>query len=302
MSVVHQVAPGRAPDLRLKIRKIAVFTDFSKGSDAALKNAAILARAYNASIVLAHAFIPPLTAPETPFAHELFDDVRQSLVGRLATETTAPFLHDINCISLLSIGGTQDLLGAVSDADLIVVGASGGSGFKKVALGSTAEAIFRSSHIPVLTVGPHCLSSGEAPSPVKTVLYATDFSPGADIALPYAVSMARTHEAELMLLHVRDSKDAPFSFDQAMASVDPLERLHKLSLDDNGLKYKPIFTVGFGTPDAIILEEAIAHNAGLIVMGARGAGAFSGVVSHFGGGTAYRVAARAICPVLTIRK
>jgi nucleotide-binding universal stress UspA family protein len=304
MSLAHQVTPP--PDLRLKIKKIAVFTDFSKGADAALEYAAIFARANKASITLAHAYVPPiaaLTAPEMPLAYQaqILDDVSQNLESRLRSQTKSPFLYGINCSILLHIGGTQDLLEALSDADLIVIGTSGGSGLEKVALGSTAEAVFRSSTVPVFTVGPHCPSGSKAPAAIKTVLYATDFSPGAEIALPYAVSIASEHEAKLVLLHVKGDKDAVFSFERAMASAEPLERLQKLA-ESIGSKYKPVCVVGFGTPDAIILEEAQKHKADLIVMGARGSGALSGIVSHFGGGTAYKVAAHATCPVLTIRK
>jgi nucleotide-binding universal stress UspA family protein len=303
MSMAHQVTTPL--DLRKKIERIAVLTDFSKGADAALEYAAIFARTYNSAIVLAHAYLPPtaaLATPETTLVYDLFDDVRRSLESRLTNQTKASSLHGISCTTLLHVGGTQDLLEALSNADLIVVGTSGGSGLEKVTLGSTAETVFRSSHIPVLTVGPRCPSGGEAPSTIKTILYATDFSPGAEIALRYAVSMAREDEGELILLHVKGAKDTPFSFDRAMSSAEPLERLHKLVSDDMGLKHKPVVNVGFGTPDAVILEEASAHHANLIVMGARGMGALSGVISHFGGGTAYKVATHATCPVLTIRK
>lgn len=202
---------------------------------------------------------------------------------------------------MLCVGGTQDLLDALTNADLIVVGTSGGRGLEKAAFGSTAEAVFRSAKVPVLTVGPHSQSGSKASGTIQAVLYATDFSSGVEIALPYAILIAKEHEVELILLHVKDDKDVPFSFERAMASAEPLERLHKLILDDTALARKPIPVVAFGKPEKVILEEAQKHHADLIVMGARGIGALIDVVSHFGGGTAYRVAADATCPVLTIR-
>ena len=162
--------------------------------------------------------------------------------------------------------------------------------------------IFRSSAVPVLTVGPQCDPSGRGEIALDTVLYATDFSAGADAALSYALSIAREHGAKLVLLHVEESNDMPFSFDRAMASAEPLEKLRHLVPDGIYLRHKPVYVVGFGAPDALILEEARNREANIIVVGARGAGAFSGAVSHFGGGTAYKVAANADCPVLTVRK
>jgi nucleotide-binding universal stress UspA family protein len=87
-----------------------------------------------------------------------------------------------------------------------------------------------------------------------------------------------------------------------MASAEPLEKLRRLITDSPGPKCTTKFVIGFGTPAAVIVEEAAMRNASVIVMGDRGAGAFASAVSHFRGGTAYRVVANADCPVLTIRK
>ena len=296
MAAAHQITP----EFQLKMKKIAVLTDFSKGADIALRHAAVFARTYGAGVVLAHAYIPPgaaYAAPEISLTYQAMEDLRQSLEKRLLDQTEETFLRDIHCTTLLRVGGSKDLLDDLSDADLIVVATSGGTGVEKAALGSTAETIFRSSSIPVLTVGPHCRCAGEGKAAIKTVLYATDFSPGAEFALPYALSIAKEHQAELVLLHVKDDKDAPFSFERTMASEEPLEKLHELAPAS-----KATCVVSFGTPDAVILEEARNRGANLIVIGAQGAGAFASVVSHFGGGTAYKVAAKADCPVLTVRK
>lgn len=73
--------------------------------------------------------------------------------------------------------------------------------------------------------------------------------------------------------------------------------------DDAELKHKPKCLIGFGMPAGVILEEAMKNHAQLIVMGVRGAaGRLASIVCHFGGGTAYSVAANAHCPVLTIRE
>ena len=290
---------------RLKIEKVAVLVDFSKTADTALRFAAALAREHKAGIVLAHAYLPPssaLSAPRIELTYEALDHWREGLRLSLLKQTEAIYLRDIHCTILLREGSPSDLLRDLGDADLIVVGTSGETGFRKATLGSTAEVIFRSSAVPVLTVGPHCDPSGRGEIALDTVLYATDFSAGADAALSYALSIAREHGAKLVLLHVEESNDMPFSFDRAMASAEPLEKLRHLVPDGISLRHKPVYVVGFGAPDALILEEAKNREANIIVVGARGAGAFSGAVSHFGGGTAYKVAANADCPVLTVRK
>jgi nucleotide-binding universal stress UspA family protein len=301
MATVHH--PARRTDL--KIRNIAVLTDFSSNADTAIRCAAVFARVHGANPVLAHAYLPPscaYSAPEAALVYQAFDARREDLENRLLKQTEAVYLRDIKCTALVRMGGPRDLLEDLRGVDLIVVGTSGGTGVEKAALGSTAETIFRSSMIPVLTVGPHCTCSDAGATALSAVLYPTDLSAGAAIALPYALSIASEHNADLVLLHVIEDNDVNFSFDCAMASAEPLEKLRKLMPQDAELKYKPKCLIGFGSPAGVIVEEAMKNHAQLIVMGARGAGTFASIVCRFGGGTAYSVAANALCPVLTIRE
>jgi nucleotide-binding universal stress UspA family protein len=299
MATAHQRSMGT----HLQIKKIVVLTDFSQNADNGLRFAAAIAREYKAAILLAHAYMAASCAYAAPEAGQVFqtlDAERQRFKTRLLEEAGAPFLRGVHCTVLLIEGAPKDLLGKIKDADLIVVGTSGETGLGKAALGSTAETIFRSSSVPVLTVGPGCDCRGAEGSALNTVLYATDFSAGAEVALPYALSIAKEHGANLVLLHVASDKDVPFSFDRTMASAEPLEALHRLVPDRAGLKSQPMCIVGFGRPNAVIIEKARDLQAGVIVIGARGADRLSSVVSHFAGGTAYGVAANAECPVLTI--
>ncbi len=287
----------------LQFKKIAVLTDFSKNAHAALRFSAAIAKRYEAGILLAHAYIPlacAFSAPDAALVLKALDDERQSLKTQLLDKAGADFLRGIQCTILLIEGTPQDMLGRLREADLIVVGTSGETGLAKAALGSTAETIFRSSSIPVLTIGPACSRSRTEEADVHTVLYATDFSAGAALALPYALSIAKEYGAKLVLLHVARDKDAEFSFDRAMASEEPLEALHGLVPDSAGFTSQPLCVVGFGRPHIVILEKARDLQASVIVIGVRGADGFASVVSHSGGGTAYRVAADAECPVLTI--
>ena len=299
MATAHQTPVGT----HLQVKKIAVLTDFSQNAGNCLRFAAAIARGYKAGIILAHAYMPAscaYAAPEAAMVFQTLGAERQGFKSRLLDEAGAPFLRGIPCAVLLIEGAPKDLLEKVKNADLIVVGTSGETGLRKAALGSTAETIFRSSSVPVLTVGPHCDCRRAEKAGINTVLYATDFSTGAEIALPYALSIAKEHGAKLILLHVASDKDVPFSFDRTMASAEPLEALHRLVPGLAGLKSHPMCIVGFGKPNAVITEKAKDLQASVIVIGARGADRLSSVVSHLAGGTAYGVVANAECPVLTI--
>jgi nucleotide-binding universal stress UspA family protein len=299
MATAHQTSMP----MRLQMEKIVVLTDFSPNAETALRFAAGVAREYKTSIVLAHAYLPlpcAFAAPEAAMVFATLSAERRRLRTQLLKEAGAAFLQGIHCTVLLIEGAPKDLLGKVKDADLLVVGTSGATGIAKAALGSTAEAIFRASRVPVLTVGPQCDGEAAEIAPLKTVLYATDFSPGAARALPYALSIARKYGAQLALLHVVAHRDVPFSFERYMASAGPSEALHALAPDRADLNCLPLYVVGFGKPSEVIIETAKNHHASVIVMGARSAEKLSTIVSHFGGGTAHRVAANAECPVLTI--
>ena len=299
MAATQQAIPHTWP----KIKKIAVLTDFSKNADTALRFAAAFARGYKADIVLAHAYIPPscaYSAPKVKLVYQTLDASRKRWADQLLSKTEAPYLRDIKCSALLHEGLPNELLKELGDVDLIVVGTSGATGLAKAALGSTAETILRSSTVPVLTVGPNCLCHESEAIVLNTILYATNFSPLSNPALPYAFSIAREHHAHLVLLHVAHENDVQFSFDRAMASVEPLEQLRKLAHGDIGLERQASYVVAFGTPASTIIQEARNEQADLIIVGARGP-SHASAISHLGGGTAYRVAADADCPVLTIR-
>jgi nucleotide-binding universal stress UspA family protein len=299
VATTQQAIPHTWP----KIKKIAVLTDFSQNADTALRFAAAFARGYKADIVLAHAYMPPscaYSAPKVNLVYQTLDVSRRRWGNQLLSSTEAAYLRDIKCTAVLHEGLPNELLRELGDVDLIVVGTSGATGLQKAVLGSTAETIFRSSTVPVLTVGPNCRCRESEGIVLNTILYATDFSPVSDLALPYAFSIASEHHAHLVLLHVVHQDDSPFSFDRAMASAEPLEQLRKLVHDGNGVERQASYVLGFGPPAETIVKEAKSEQADLIVVGARGPHLAS-AISHLGGGTAYRVAADADCPVLTIR-
>jgi nucleotide-binding universal stress UspA family protein len=300
VATTQKVIPHAWP----KIKKIAVLTDFSQNADTALQFAAAFARGYRADVVLAHAYLPPsyaYAAPEARLVYRSLDASRKRWSDQLLSKIGATYLSDIKCTAVLHQGTPKELLKELGDVDLIVVGTSGAKGVEKAALGSTAETIFRSSTVPVLTVGPNCRCHDVESIVLSTILYATDFSLASALALPYAFSIAREHNAHLVLLHVAHENDVPFSFDRAMASAEPLEHLRKLIPEGIGLERQASYVVGFGTPEATIIQEAKSEQADLIVVGARGPSGLASAISHLGGGTAYRVAADADCPVLTIR-
>src|SRR5438477_11765952 len=89
------------------------------------------------------------------------------------------------------------------EVDMVILGTHGRTGAMKLLLGSVAEEIFRRSRVPVLTIGPSVQKGAHGGGQFHRVMLATDFTPEATGAAPYAISMAQEHQARLLLLTVR---------------------------------------------------------------------------------------------------
>lgn len=118
-------------------------------------------------------------------------------------------LHDRT--SVLMQGEVCEVLSGLvrkHNIDLIVIGTHGHSGIRKLLLGSTAEKIIRLSACPVLTVGPNLPDSKLELAEFHKLLFAVDFSPECEAALPYVLSMATMLAAQLSLLYVVPETEA----------------------------------------------------------------------------------------------
>jgi len=182
------------------------------------------------------------------------------------------------------------------DIDLLILGTHGHTGIGKIIMGSVAEKIFRQAACPVLTVGP-CVPSEEryaVAARFNCVLYATDFSPESLAAAPYAISFAREHSAQLVLLHaIEVAKQGELdSALQTLREVVPL---------GTQLATKAQCLVERGAPAVAILKATADHKTDLVVVGVRNARGHITTTTHFTHSVAYEVVVQVTCPVLTVR-
>jgi nucleotide-binding universal stress UspA family protein len=87
-------------------------------------------------------------------------------------------------------------------ADLLVMGTHGRRGWKRLLLGSVAEAVLREAPCPVLTVPPQASATRSEAVTFKRILCATDFSPSSLQALGFALDLGRQANGRVTLLHV----------------------------------------------------------------------------------------------------
>jgi nucleotide-binding universal stress UspA family protein len=191
-------------------------------------------------------------------------------------------------------------------ADLLVLGTHGHSGFHRLLLGSVTEKAVRTAPCPVLTVPPAL--AGASPHVVfRQILCPTDFSPTSQRATQLALDLGRQAGGCVTLLHAVEylEPEEPcehVAFDIRDYRARLLEhfrqRLHAQVADDARTWCEVQEVLAINRAYREILDRAAALPADLIVMGAQGHG---GLELMLYGSNTQQVVRRATCPVLTVR-
>jgi nucleotide-binding universal stress UspA family protein len=136
----------------------------------------------------------------------------------------------------------------------------------------------------------------------KSLLVAVDHSEITERVLGAARDLALLSDGEVWVLHLREREILPRaglmareSPDEAQTAVDAaVAELTKAGITAHGEVRNTIF--GYAARE--IVDDAIKHDVGVIVMGSRGRGDLAGLVL---GSTAHKVLHLADRPVLVIR-
>jgi nucleotide-binding universal stress UspA family protein len=184
------------------MKKIIVPTDFSQHAEYALKVAASLAKKHNAAIAALHMLPMPdtfLTADEgshreeavffMKMAHKRFQqfldkDYLEGLQVEEVVQQHPDFTHIIDKAH-------------EQNADIIIMGSHGATGFKGTFIGSNAEKVVRSSDIPVLVIKEETEDFD-----IKNLVYACDLKPESKNAFIKAYNFAQSLDAQMHLLYV----------------------------------------------------------------------------------------------------
>lgn len=294
-------------------RTIVVATDFSPTATRALERARELAGKRGDRLVLVNAISldpVPLAGPEllvfpTDYEGRVHDASKKAL-QKLVDEIKG---EGVDATGALSVGSPAEIILQAAkehDADMIVIGTRGNSGFKHLLLGSVAEAVVRRSTVPVLTVHP---GDTQPLSAIERVLIPSDFSGDAEAAVDHIVDvLPEAHSTHITLVHVYQLPVmmAPlvgFAPDLPVLSADARDEAHRAldpmaaRLRDQGYEVEVLGREG--DPATVISELSETPGADLIVMGTRGLSKLEQVLL---GSTAERVVQHAMCPVLTLRR
>jgi nucleotide-binding universal stress UspA family protein len=141
-----------------QIKNVLVATDFSAHSEAAIRMATQLAKTFDATVHLVHAFdtpIPIFTPYEVVVPDGFLEQARDSATRSLHASRDKIQAESITVEAHLTEGPAAPAIARAAEeigADLIVIGTRGNTGLKHVVLGSVAERTIRLAPCSVLTV------------------------------------------------------------------------------------------------------------------------------------------------------
>jgi nucleotide-binding universal stress UspA family protein len=195
----------------------------------------------------------------------------------------------------------RGLLDASTDADLLVLGARGLSGWREIVVGSVTRQCLHHATKPIAVIH-HPQSDEPSRQRQNRIVVGVDGSEGSRHALGWALDEARLRQATLAAVHVRTrafigSEPVPagdYEANENDRAGDVLESA-LASADTSGLAAPVEPLVVSGSTAAALLEAS--QDANLLVVGSRGHGGFAGLLL---GSVSDSVVHRATCAVVVV--
>ena len=136
---------------------------------------------------------------------------------------------------------------------------------------------------------------------LKNILFATDFSPAADLAAPIAVQIAQRYGTKLYGVHVNRFDDYTAAAPNAWAAMaeaadrESQEQAQRLNKQLDGVEHEAV--IGEGNTWKVISDLIEKREIDLVVVGTRGRTGFEKVLL---GSVAEQILRQSPCPVLTV--
>ena len=279
----------------LRFETIVCPVDFSEHSSLALKYAVQLAAQYESRLVVYHSVVSPVAVPIFPDRlqggsstiadrNKMLDDY----VSVQIPETMPVVKHVESVPAVAGILQTSEN----ENADLIVMGTHGATGYEALLLGSVTQKVLHKSRIPVLTVcrrTRRLAGPADTPLAIRKILCAVEPAQMINLKrIHMALSLARAYLATLVFFQVRESVEQEAT----------LEELKELMQPEKEEWCKVEYAAERGHPRDEILKAIDTHGADLLVIGhhVRRPGALEVL-----GSVAFRVIPQSPCPVLVVR-
>jgi nucleotide-binding universal stress UspA family protein len=282
----------------MKFNRMLCGVDFSETSAAALRTAGRLAKALQSELTVLHAqrweFPLYFTAAQT---QELEAQLRQSdraaqkyLQEFSSRNLPGGFPHSNRLVEEEPVEAILRA-SAETEADLVVMGTHGRTGWSRFRLGSVMEGVLWQAQVPVLAVGPGA-SSTNAGADLREIVCPIDFEGVSRSALEAATFLAQKTGARLTVVHVLERE--PESEGAAKATEDRLcDWVRLAGTEQCTLRH----VVRHGHAAQAIADEAKRVQSDLLVISARPRPSLTSVIF---GSTTEALIRTAPCPVLVV--
>jgi nucleotide-binding universal stress UspA family protein len=273
--------------------RVVVGIDGSDGALLALRWGAAEARTRGATLAVVHAWTDPAL---TALGAVVFDTGAYEDAARQTVADAAASIADVDVDTVVvQAHPAAAILDAAAGADLTVVGSRGRGGFAGLLLGSVSQQVLHHARGPVVVV-----PRGATARPVQRIVIGVDGSGGSRRALEWALAEAALHGASVECVTAWDvplSIDGVYvsGFDAATFEADAVaaQRAVLDAVDRQAVTVTERVVRG---GSARTLVHA-ADSADLLVVGARGLGALTGMLA---GSVSQQVAHHATCPVVVV--
>jgi nucleotide-binding universal stress UspA family protein len=289
--------------------RVLLATDGSKNAQAALAFLQVVPLPPSSTVRVTIVVTLPSFALDIPPAKEFDRSVLEAARGVLEEARTRLGGSGLTIEADVAVGDPKSEIVRIAEewgADLLVLGARGLSRFKRFMLGSVSLSVARHAPCPVLVVKGR-------PRKLGSVLVAMDDSEDSFRAVRFLQSLPLPRQARLRLLSVVEPVRYPTSAPKALrgqlvAMIKELEskrrgELEKVleraaaQLDEKITRVRRATPTG--DPASAIVATAVAHDADLIVVGARGRG---GTERLLLGSVSESVLHHARCPILIVKE
>jgi nucleotide-binding universal stress UspA family protein len=243
---------------------VLVPTDGSGGSAVATAHAVAIADRFDAtlhavSVVDPAVFVTDAVGDVDDLVQRQRDAYRTRAESAVARVRDAAADVDVAVRTAIREGTPHEALldyATEHGVDLIVMGTHGRTGVDRYLLGSVAEKLIRTSHVPVVTVRGYDGAAG--PTDYDDVLVPTDGSETATRATDHAIAVAAAFDATVHVLHAADGESGGDAATEAIA-----DRVRAAGLD-------AVSRVRPGKAHAVIGDYVAEYDVDIVVMGTHG--------------------------------